>query len=344
MPATLGSRGFECRNTTRDRLIVTSGSFTYETTNLPPNSQSGTTLAGQNSTFRAPWYDGVGGQNEPSAEQVWFHARYYTILNNANNDGLRIGIGRDGTEYISISTEDSTNRITIRVAGTVRATSASAALSLSTWARFHVHITGDDAGDQVLVYMDGDLATPVVSYTLIGADATALSSVGLPNEFLVTMKLDSGSRIDDLIAWDPLDAGFPGINYFASCGIAGIVFTGDGAETDWSGSYTDIDERPASDADKIVAANVGDESSFTKPAISADNVFSVQVFARVTRTGTGAGSNLKVKINDGTDFDEVTVAAPGDGDISVIFDTAPDGLAWSPVKYDATRVAFVAET
>lgn len=340
MPYFLGGRGFPCRSTARDRLIVTAGSASYGTATPPPESLSSTYISGGSLAFRAPWYDDVTATRfEPSGEELWFHARYRTTTNSGNNSLLRIGVARNGTEYVSISAENSTNKLTIRVAGTVRATAASAALSLSTWERLHVQITGDDAGDQVLVYMDGDLSTPVVSYTLIGADATALSGVGKPNEFLFVNKA-SADDLDDLIAWDPLAAGFPGISYFVACSLADQVFTGNGAETGMAGSYTEIDERPASDTDKITASAVGQESSFTKAATTAPNVFAVQVYARVTRTGTSAGANLALKINDGTNDDEVIVPAPGDGDVSAIFETAPDGLAWSPVKYDATRIAF----
>lgn len=341
MSYVLGGRGFSCRDASRDRLTVLVGFVTYDTSNLPPESLSSTSAGGSSLTFRAPWYNDVtAGQFEPSGEQVWFHARIYTTLNNANNGNMRVGLGRNGTEYVSVSAEASTNKLTIRVAGTVRATAASAALSLSTWARIHVQITGDDAGDQIHVYTDGDLSTPVVSYTLIGADATALSGVGKPNEFLCATKAAAAERFDDLIAWDPLDPAFPGIEYFAACSLGDVVPTGNGPETGMTGGYTEVDERPASDADKITASAVGQETSLTKAATTAPNVFAVQVYARVTRTGTGAGSNLALKINDGTNDDEVIVPAPGDGDVSHIFEAAPDGLAWSPVKYNATRIAF----
>jgi hypothetical protein len=341
MPFVLGMTGFEARATARDRLTVVSGTASYDTSNLPPDSPSATSFSGV--SFRAPWYnDPAAALFVPSTDEFWFHGRYRSNGNTVFNSTIRLGVGTSGSEYIVLSTENSTLKLTLRVAGAVVATATSAAMSIGTFERLHVHVTGALAGDQVLVYMDGDLSTPVLSYTLVGGDATALGTLGLPNEFSAAVR--SGDQIDDLVAFDPAAVGFPGIEHFISCGIKGQVVTGDGAEADWSGSYADIDERPASDTDKITAAAVGDESSFTKPAIGEPNVFAVKVMARVTRTGTTAGSNLTTKINDGAVSDEVTMAAPGDGDVQYIFDTAADGGAWSPMKYDATRIAFIAAT
>lgn len=345
MPPILGATGFAARDDVDDRLIILGGALVYSTSVLPPESSSLTSLNGSGAlSFRVPWHNDVAAtQFEPSGEEIWFHARYRTGSTTTASQ-LRLGLGRNGTEYITISAQDGTNKITIRVAGVVRATAASAAFSVGNWARLHMHVTGDDAGEFVHVYLAGDLSTPVVSYTLIGADATALSGIGKPNEFSVVAVNTAGQYFDDLIAFDPLDVDFPGIEHFSSCSIGEAAFTGNGAETGFTGSYTEIDERPFSDADKITASSIGLESTFTKAAISDPNVFAVKMIARVTRTGTAAGANLSLESKNGGDSEVVTVAAPGDGRVQHIFQKAPDALAWSPVKYDATRFGFVTVT
>lgn len=345
MPTTLGMRGFEYRAAADDRLINLANTPTYDTSNLPGDSDSETSAGGSAWSFRAPWYIS-SGTAEPSTDEYWFHARVYTNTNSATgNDGLVVGTGRNDVEHVAISAEDSTNKITIRVNGTVRATAVSAALSLATWARFHVHVGGDDAGDVISVYMDGNLTTPVVSYTLIGADATALSAVGLPNEFRCTIKSGDGAgRLDDLIAWDPTHANFDSIDKFGEASIAPRQATTTNPANDWSGSAADIDERPNSDAEKITAITVGDIAAFGKDVIAADNVYAVQFFARVTRTGTDAGSNIGLFFDDGVDNVSVTIAAPVDGRVSHLFDTAPDGSPWSPTSFDDSEFGFEAIT
>ncbi|MEQ1494501.1 MAG: hypothetical protein ABL912_01905 [Novosphingobium sp.] len=346
MPAFLGITSFGGRDVNRDRIIVGAGTVVYDTVNLPPDSSSSTSAGGNGVSLRIPWYDDeTSGTFSPSTGEYWFHGRIFTALNNTNNDTLRLGVARNGSEHVTVSAEDSTNKLVIRVAGSIRATAASAALSVGTWARVHCHVSGVTAGSVVSVYMDGDLSTPVVTYTLIGADATALSAAGLPNEFMVVGKSGDGTgRFDDLFALDPIDAQAPGIQFLVSADIAEQVVNGAGSFTDWLGSYADIDERPASSADKIVASAVGETSSFVKAPIGQDNVFAVKVMVNMSRTGTAAGANVIIGTKEGADTEGRTVPAPGSGDVQAIFQVAPDGTAWSPTKYDATEIAFTSET
>lgn len=341
VPYVLGARSFGFRDELADGLIVIGGLPTYSTTNLPSLSDSTTSFGGVNCSFRAPWYGPDRIPVEPSTDELWFHLRYYS---STGADGtLRLGVGRDGTSYVSV-TSGADDKIAIRVAGTTRATAAVATFSLATWHRLHVHIEGNQVGDTISVYIDGDLSTPVVSYTLISADVTALAAVGTPDEFFLALKGGGADRVDDLIAWDPAHADFPGIDAFVAVSLKEMMFTGNGPEQQWSGAYTAIDERPPVDTDKIAASAVGQTSSFTKDAVAADNVYAVQIYGRATRTGTAAGAQIGVSMTDGVDSVDVDVPAPGDGYFTVIFDAAPDGTDWSPVSFDAARVAFTSET
>lgn len=341
MPSVLGMTGFEGGQTTRDRLIVINAG-SYFTTPVATASPSARAWGASNASARAPWYDDPNATIfEPSGAEYWYHYRYYSTSVGA---GQLLGVGRNGSRLIEVGFS-ATNQPTIVVAGVTRATAASYAQSASVWGRYHVRVTGHTTGSVVSVYADGNLTTPVVSYTLIAADQTALGAIGKPNEFRFALRNgDNSGRVDDLVAWDPLAAGFIGMAYFVSCGIKGQVFTGAGAEAAWSGTYADIDEIPASDADKISATAVGQESSFTKPAVVEPNVFAVKVNARVTRVGTAAGANLAIKVREGASVVSKTMAAPGDGDVSAIFETNAAGAAWSPVTYDASRIGFASVT
>lgn len=345
MPAFMGVLGFGERNLDRNRITLLGGGLSYETVTLPSGSPSTTALTGSGS-WRRPWFDDeTAGAFSPSGAEFWFHLRFKPGVNNTGNDTRVLGVGRNGTEYISISSEDTTNKVTIRIAGTLRATATSAAFSLSIYERIHVHVGGASTGDVVDVYANGDLSAPIVTYTLVGADQTALAAIGgLPNEWRFTHNSTTNDNVDDLWCLDPNDPDAIGIQFLIGSGVKEVLVDGDGPEADWLGTFADIDERPCVDADKITAGSVGDESSFTKPAIGEDNVFCFRFGARVTRSGTVAGSNLTLGILAGADTDGATVPAPGDGDVETTYQVGADGLPWSATSYDATRVAFRAET
>lgn len=345
MPVVLGMFGAGARDTAADRIIVVSGSLNYDTIRLPTASSSSTSIGGNGTVFRVPWVDDATGTPfTPSTNEFWFHYQHLTNTNGTSNDQLRLGVGRNGVELVAVSCEDNTNKLTIVVLGNVVALAADA-FSVSNWKRLHVHVQGYGTGDLIGVYVDGNLTTPVMSYALSSGNAAALASAGKPDEFYVACKSgDSTQRVDDLFAIDPAAVGFPGIEFFASASILEQTPSGNGAENDWSGSFTDIDERPFSDADKRTAGAVGDEFSVVSGAVGQPNVFAVKVAARVTRTGTVAGTTLGLRVRDGTDTQEIQVPAPGAGHVQAIFDVAPDGFAWSPTKRDATRFGFLART
>jgi hypothetical protein len=343
MPVVLGHTSFSMRSVAADRLTVTAGAAVYDTADRPSDSGSRTSLGGAGLAFRRPWFDDVNATTfEPSGAQVLFGVRLKTTVNDASNATLRAGVARNGTEYITLSAQDGTNKVTLRVAGVVRAT-ATVALTLSAWERLMVRVTGDEAGDVVHVYRAGNLSTPILSYVLVAADETALAAVGKPNEFVGACKTGAaGDRFDDFAAWDPAASGFPGLAYFAFWFITDQSPSGDGAEQDMTGSAEDIDELPPDAADGLVASTVGEESQFTHAAIgNAANVFAVKLLAAVQCDGTGAGTQLELRDRDATHTQAVTVPAPADGFVEHTFETAPDGLPWTPAKYDATRFGFV---
>lgn len=339
--------GFGCRDVTRDRLSVVSGTVTYDQVNLPDVSESDTSAGGNGTQWRGPWHDdATAGRTEPTG-QFWLHMRYRTS-NTTANGGLRLGVGSNSSEFVTLSGETTTNRVVLRVAGTVVATATSATFPADgTFSRVHVHMSGYSEFDTIRVYLAGNISTPVLDYTLTSGDEAALAAVGSgrPNEWYINCKSgDATQRVDDLIAFDPTASGAPSMSRLLEPSVAELIPTGNGAEQDWSGGYTDLDERPNNDADKITATAAGEVSTFTFPAIGAENVFGARLRSRVTRTGTDAGEHIGLIAINGSDDEQEDLDAPGDGDVEHIFQTAPDGSDWSPVSLDATRFGFVAVT
>lgn len=348
----LGGTAFAAEDDLRNGLIIVSGTTQYHTTNLPANSEASTALQFTACDFRKPFYNGEKSTTprEPSGENYWMHFRYRTVTSSGSNDQVYLGGGRDGTQVIGISFEDNTLKPTIRVAGTVRATSVSVAASTSTWERFHIHVEGHGLGDTISVYKDGALgAAPFLTYDLIAADVTALLGTDTPNELLIEGRPAVDDRVTDIFAVDPDDGVGGAINTpanFAEASFQRRVFNADGASADFTGTYADIDEIPASDADGLEAVAVDDLSTFTKAAVGGaiETVLYVQSLWRLTRSGTDQGENAQIYIDNGTGKAETATTWPGDGDIIQQHHTDDASAQWTVANYDATEFGIYART
>lgn len=338
--------GCERQNVLRDRITVAAGTFTYSTT-VPVGSKSSRSIGGSGASGRRPWYDGNGTAQSPVGNTYWFHYQYVTGSNTASNDELRLGVGRNGTQGICVSAEDTTNKVALRIGSTLLGTATSEAFSADAVSFKRVHVFVDHVnGGQVRVYTNGNLSAAVITYTLTGTDITNLT--GKPNEFHFVMKGGDGSgRFDDVFALDPdgSTSGVTDINQLLSVSVQPIPFTGNGSYTAWTGTFADIDELPPSDTDFIEATAVGQAETFTHGGTDQARVYGVAINARVTRTGTTAGSNIAFRMRQSsTDSDTSDFAAPGDGDVSHIFQTKVGGGTWTPSDLLATEFGVVART
>lgn len=314
MPFILGLNTFGVRSQARDRLIVTQGSVTYVTSSL--YASAGDTALECNGAFvgTIPWVDdATGGLFEPSTGALGWHVLYKT--DQLNNAFTRLGPSRGTAEWVTIG-QPATADLTLRIAGTVRATVANP-LSINQWKRLHILVEGTSAGDEVRVCADGDTATPLISYTLIGADATALAAVGKPNGTWVVVPQTTTLALH--AAWDPADADAQPEERMINLRAAARVPTGAGVSQAWSGTFADIDERPADDADKITASAVNQISTFTIASVSEPGAIAAKVYARVTRSGTDAGANIRAVRDDGSPDNGPSSPAPGDGDVATFF-------------------------
>lgn len=341
----LGMNGFEMQNAVDDGLIVLLGSAAYTTT-LPPGSASARSVNVRGDRLESPWIDGVqtGSRKEPSGNRYWFQAFYRTALNGTRNDNNRIGTSRNGLESMVLSFEDNTNKVTLRVAGTVRATAVSFAVSTNTFCRLTMDVIQADGSD-VNVYADGDLANAILTYTLTATDISNLA--GKANGFFMEGDTITDTFIDDVFAMDPLDGvGVTNIQLIANKTVKPIPFTGDSPTyAQWAGTFADIDELPISDADDISTSTVDDASTFTHSGATEGDVSFCQTKWRTTRGDTSAGQNLQIRIRNGvTDKDETITSAPAAGNIIQHHQTAADGTAWDQTKFNPTEFGPVART
>ncbi len=338
----MGMIGFEAQDTDRDKLTVILGAPTYDLA-VPADSASERSLQGTG-TARYPWSDGAGGTVQPSGNTWWFGFQSKRITNNTNNDKHQLGCAFAGTEGLTLSYVDTTAKYTLRSKGVVVAEAVSAAFSIVSFDRLMVKVTNFVAGVSVTVdvYIDGDIATSILSWT---ASAGAEVPTNKPDEFWIKFP-DTSSFVDDMWAMDPLDAtGVVDPTDLISCSIKPQVPTGNGNHNAWTGDFTDIDELPASDSDAISTVVVDDRESWTHAAIAEDRVLAVQIKARVIRNDVTAGTNIEVFMREAaTDADQGIQAAPGSGDILELMNTNRSGGAWSASQYDATEFGVAART
>lgn len=344
---TTTARNNEANN--MDRIVVLGGTMT-RTTDVPATSPSVHALQiTNNDIVSVPWWnDAAGGRNEPGTG-FWFHGQARITSNGStNNDLTRWGTSSDDAEFITLSWEDNTTNVTLRVAGTVRVTS-SYATGINDFTRFMVEVTGLTLTSHTIkVYVNGDLTTPIINYTLIAGDISALAAIGSgkPNGFYgrggVTMHLD------DCWAMDPNDGtGATDPALYRDSGIRGQVVTGDGSPLGWSdpgggtGSYVDIDR--ITDTDYISTSSAGTESQFSHDAVasSVERIAAVKIMANVTQSDTSAGTQIGLGFDDGASTVQKDSAVPGLGYVTNVYDEKPGTGAWTPATYDASDLIVI---
>lgn len=333
--------GFEYRAVADDGISVLIGSPSYSTT-VPSGSGSLRSIQGDFSSY-GDFLQGDGTLKTPSGNDYWFHAQWHPGGSGTTNDAAKVGMARNGAEHIVLSRQDNTGFITLRVAGSLVATSATA-ITAGSFRRVHVHVDEQTGGD-VNVYVDGNTAVAVLTYTLLAGDITALG--GSPNGMFLELA-NNNSRLDDFFFLDPNDAtGETNINNLLEADVTLAIFTGNGNYTAWTGDFSNIDDIPFNVADEISTTAVDQAETFTKAAIagSISGISAVKMRARVQRTGTDAGSNIQFRMRESaTDTDTANFPAPGDGYVSHIFDLDRAGAAWTPTNFDNTEFGVVCRT
>jgi hypothetical protein len=349
----MGMQGFEARALDDDNLLFNNGFPTYETFSTPAGSASVTRARFVNNGtvgvhyITSPWVSGeVAGATRitPTTDVYWFHMYLQWSLQETN---AYAGVGRNGTEGITLG---------VGTGGTVRlragdkgslgesAESAPGIVASNTWYRFHVKVT-HIAGGTVEVYLEGDLTTPILTYTLLAGDITNLG--GKPNEFWWYADGITLMYVDDCFALDPADAiGVTDINLLANASIQPRSGLSAGTYSDWTGTVADVNEVPFSDVDFNSTGAINQAQTYNFPFAGQPAVHFVQSKLRMTRTGTAAGVQCQVRIRDnvGNEKDETITTAPGSGNIIQHHQTAPDGGAWDKSTFDGCQFGIVSRT
>lgn len=339
-----------------DRIVVLAGIPDYTTlaNRIPDDSPSTASLEMDNATiFSFPWLnDAAGTRNEP-AGTFWLHFQWTWTFNTSANDVSYVGLSSNDQEYVTISREDNTANITLRVAGSVVATSSYAG-SINVFDRIMVEFafTGGApvGGDTIKVYKDG-IITPgseIISHTLSGPQAAALAGIGSgrANGFFTRSSFFSG-YLDDIWAMDTSVAtGATDPAQFKDGGIRGAVATGDGSPTNWTlstgvNSYAVIDD--VSGTDNMSASAVGTETQVTKAAISsvAEKVAAVKVYANVTQSDTSAGTRIGLGFDDGVTSVQKDSLVPAAGYVTNIYNERSAGVDWTPGNYDGADIKII---
>ena len=340
----IGLCGFGGKSLGYDNITLISGNFLWNSTPVPNSSTSGVLRASSSTTpgfGRIPW-EGA------ATDEFWLHAHFFKNANNARNDQLRIGWANGSTDLGWVSLQDTTLEWQIIIDGTVEATSSGEAASIQTWYSVLVHVVmATPTGGSVDVYIDGDLATAVVSFS---GDTDPNSDTNADAFYFGVS--ENSSYIANLVAMDPTDAtGITDENQLLNVGITNVAPDADVNYTAWSPDtggtgYTQIDEAPASDSDYVQATATSQRATFSMASVGSPAVvLAAKWCSRMTRTGTDAGANVSVTRRlSSTDYDETAVAAPGAGYVYELWDQKPGGGNWTATDIDNTEFGVLSVT
>lgn len=121
-----------------------------------------------------------------------------------------------------------------------------------------------------------------------------------------------------------------------------LTIDGAGSYSDWTGAYTDVDEIPPSSSEAIThdADTSGGKSSFAHTSMATPAVINSVHMAMLAKTDKPGGGTLRQFWRyDGSDYNGNShFIGDGDGYFSTIWDSGPDGLAFSKAKIDASEI------
>lgn len=210
--------------------------------------------------------------------------------------------------------------------------------SITDWHRLHLHVSGLSALDVVTLYKDGDLTAPLLSHTLTSGEVA-----GWPASFShVCFVGQSQGYIDDLWVMDPTDStGTIDPQETLSFSVELLSPDADGSDfTFATGSFADVDEIPFDLADKITADAVGQIADLSLTAATAAQVVgAMKITLRTQRSGTTAGSQIELSLDDNTSNNVITTTTvPGDGMIEAYTETSADGTRIEVSKINLSTI------
>jgi len=332
--------GFSRRSALGQGIVLTSGSSVFSTDvpadSLAPRSYS---LKGTVGTIRFRDGDNATFKAAPSGDWA-YHYRYKPLFNGSGasfgNEQVILGVETDTGVPIQVYGQDDTLNVILNVGGTefVSATP----ITFDAWNRIIVQKTGA----LYEVFLNG-LPTAIVSGTVV------IAGLGNVNKWTVRGNLRD-HLVTDLVFMALDGVGVSAVDKLLNCTVAYVPFTGDGAVTDQTGGFGDIDEVPFNDSDFIEAGAPDELSLLTHAGLTVPEILDVKLYARVTRSGSAAGTEFQFAARSGAGGTDVfypaaPTGAPGDGTVIVTLGpTASGGSSWSSAVFASEQFGVISRT
>ena len=149
-----------------------------------------------------------------------------------------------------------------------------------------IHIVSNTASGSVAMYMSG-----TNRFTSATTDFSSIAGVAQLKMYGVTAAVDGQHAFSQIILADEPTVGMR---------VFTVPVSGVGADTGFTGAYTEIDEVTYSDADFINSGTANQVSTYatTAPALTGYNVRAVSVTARAKR-GAGGPQNIQLALRSG---------------------------------------------
>lgn len=330
----------------REGLIITTNSFIWS--DVVPEGGSTLSLRAPGLTSAEALAPFRGGSL--SGTQFWLHFQWYTTFNNTVNDDHYISWNQGATQIGRIYLASSTNQLKVAINGVDAATSP-LPVGLNRWVRVHVFVDLQSAATGIIrVYLDGNLADPVIEVTATSTNPLSATMDGLG------IGCSQVRYLDNLLVMDPVDGlGVTDPEELAWVTVLRKQPTSDGNYTTWTAAgapggasdYEYIDGVPPLDTDYIQATAINQASTFGYEASSSTIVLGAKFKSRFLRGDAVAGVNMNIRQRDvsaTTDYDTADIPVPGDGYIYRTFPEKPGGGAWTAADFDDTEFGVVSKT
>lgn len=299
-----------------------SSTSAYTTTsNLAAYVDEGIRLGGP-ASMRTPSF---AGQSE-----IWLSFTIHPWDVNSNRTTVRF-LNSDGDSVaIMASTSAGTHGWRLDLftgpSSTTTVATGSTSLAEDSVYRFDIHLLIDDTVGVADIFIDG------TSYATFSGDTNRITNSDITQ---ISFETNTNSHDYDVSAVIVSTADTRAMEFLQR------KPTADGAETDWSGDYTDIDENGFNDSDLISSSTDLDTSTFTGASLpSAVNTFDVVAVVVAARAQEGASATLRAAVRVGgttyapVDMEAESSANPAQGIITV---NPATSAAWTFAAADAAE-------
>lgn len=272
-----------------------------------------------------------------SSNEIWVHFAIRDGSGSGTASATKVlSVTAGGTEMVRVTVDSTTTPNTVSLQywnGATYTTVASVTVSFNTVQHMDLHIVGNSATGSLTLYVAGT--------ERYASGSTDLSSVtNMTNVRSYGRGAVSDMAVSQVVVADESTIGWR---------LATIYPNGAGATTDWTGTYTEIDEAVTNDAD-FINSSTNDQVELvtgSTPTLTGYTVRAVAISARVKRGSTGP-ANLRFALrSSGTTYDNGSDIALGLGYEAqeAIWETNPaTAAAWVNTAISALQYGVKART